>query len=67
MRLLKRISDPVLLQILRDALEEKGIPLQVDNSGMNALLPVPGLMDARIMVEDEDIMAARRVLHDLEI
>jgi len=65
MRLLKKIADPVLLQVLCDALRERGIQFQVDDAGMNALLPVPGLMDARIMVEDEDLIAARRVLHDL--
>jgi len=67
MRLLKKIADPVSLQVACDALKARGIPFQVDNAGMNALLPVPGLMDARIMVEDEDLVAARRVLRDLEI
>jgi len=67
MKLLKKIADPVSSQVLFDALKARGIPFQVDNAGMNALLPVPGLMDARIMVEDEDLAAAKRVLQDLKL
>ena len=66
MQLLKKIADPVLLQILCDALGERGIGFRVDNAGMNALLPLPGVMDARVMVVDEDIEAARQVLADLQ-
>ncbi len=66
MKLLKKVGDPVTLQVLCDALRERGIFFQVDNTGMNALLPVPGLMDARVMVEDEDMSAAELVLADIE-
>jgi len=66
MQLLKKIADPVLLQILCDALGERGIGFRVDNAGMNALLPLPGVMDARVMVGDDDIKAARQVLADLQ-
>jgi len=66
MQLLKKIADPVLLQILCDALEERGIGFRVDDAGMNALLPLPGVMDARVMVVEEDIEAARQVLDDLQ-
>ncbi|MDQ7010313.1 MAG: DUF2007 domain-containing protein [Mariprofundaceae bacterium] len=66
MQLLKKIADPVLLQILCDALDSRGIGFRVDNVGMNALLPLPGVMDARVMVVDEDIEAARQVLDDLQ-
>jgi len=67
MRLLKKIGDPVTSQILCDALRGRGIRFQVDNAGMNLLLPVPGLMDTRIMVDDEDLIAAERVLSDLNL
>ena len=66
MQLLRKIADPVLLQILCDALEERGIGFRVDDAGMNALLPLPGVMDARVMVVEEDIEAARQVLDDLQ-
>lgn len=65
MRLLKELTDPVTLQVLTDALQERGVPYHVDGAGMRALLPLPGLTDARVMVEDEDMTAAMRVLHDL--
>jgi len=67
MKLLKKIGDPVSSQVLCDALRARGIRFQADNAGMNALLPVPGLMDVRIMVEDEDLIAAERVLSDLNL
>jgi len=67
MKLLKKIGDPVSSQVLCDALRESGIRFQADNAGMNALLPVPGLMDVRIMVEDADLIAAERVLSDLNL
>jgi flagellar biosynthesis/type III secretory pathway M-ring protein FliF/YscJ len=67
MECLKKVGDPVTLQILCDALQEKGISFRVDNAGMNALLPVPGLMDARVMVAEEDITAAELVLVDLNL
>ncbi|MFQ5581769.1 MAG: putative signal transducing protein [Mariprofundaceae bacterium] len=66
MQLLKKIADPVLLQILCDALDERGINFRVENAGMNALLPLPGVMDAHVMVKDEDIQPARQVLDDLQ-
>ena len=62
-----RIADPVSLQILCDALAGRSIIFRVDNAGMNALMPLPGLMDARVLVEDSDVHAAELVLHDLEM
>jgi len=62
-----RIADPVSLQILCDALAERAIVFRVDNAGMHALMPLPGVMDARILVEESDLSAARLVLNDLEM
>jgi len=64
---LLKISDPVLLQILTDALESKNIIFRVENAGMNALMPLPSVMDARVLVAEEDRVAAKLVLRDLEM
>jgi hypothetical protein len=66
MVLLKRINDQLQLQILCDALMDRGIVYQVDNQGINALMPVPGLFDARLMVAEADLVEARQVLVDIE-
>jgi len=66
MVLLSRIADPVLLQILCDALASRDIIFRVENAGMNALMPLPGVMDARVLVAEREYDAARRVLLDLE-
>lgn len=65
MHLLKKLSDPVSLQILCDALEERHIRFRVDHAGIHALLPLPGVMDVHVMVEEIDMDAAMRVLDDL--
>jgi hypothetical protein len=67
MKLLKELTDPVALQVLTDALRERGISHRVDGEGMRALLPLSGLTDARVMVDDDDMAAAQLVLRDLEL
>jgi hypothetical protein len=62
-----RISDPVSLQILSDVLESKNIMFCVENAGMNALMPLPTVMDARVLVAEDDQVAARQIMHDLEL
>jgi len=62
-----RIADPVSLQILCDVLAERSIVFRVDNAGMNALMPLPGVMDARVLVEDNDLKLAELILRDLEM
>jgi len=62
-----RISDPVSIQILSDALESRQILFRIDNAGMNALMPLPTVMDARVLVAEEDIVAAELILSDLEL
>jgi len=64
---LVRLSDPVSLQILSDVLVERNIIFRIDNAGMNALMPLPTVMDARVMVAEEDIKAAEMILNDLEL
>ena len=63
---LKRLDDPIFLQVLCDALAEKGIRYRVDNAGMHALLPLPVVMDVRLLVEEARLSEAEQVLHDLE-
>ncbi|MDX8395720.1 MAG: DUF2007 domain-containing protein [Mariprofundaceae bacterium] len=65
MQLLCKMSDPVLLQILSDSLEEKRIIFRIDNAGINSLMPLPGVIEARILVDDRDMLAAQQVLSDL--
>lgn len=65
MHLLKKLSDPVDLRVLCDALGERRIRFRVDHAGINALMPLPGLMDVHVMVNDDDAAAARRILDDL--
>jgi len=64
---LLKLSDPVSLQILSDALEARHINFRVENAGMNALMPLPTVMDARVLVEENDQAAAKLILHDLEM
>ncbi len=62
-----RISDPVTLQILSDMLESKNILFRVENAGMNALMPLPTVMDARVLVAEDDVVAARLIVQDLDL
>lgn len=62
-----KLSDPVLLQVLSDALVEQEIFFRIDNAGMNALMPLPTVMDARVLVAEDAFKAAEQILHDLEL
>jgi len=62
-----KLSDPVSIQILRDVLESKQIIFRIDNAGMNALMPLPTVMDARVLVAEEDKLAADLIVQDLEL
>jgi len=66
MQLLKKINDQITLQILCDLLESGGIGYRVEGAGMNSLLPLPGLIEARVLVEDRDMEAALGLLSDIE-
>ncbi len=65
MKLLSKITDMVALQILCDALDEKDIGYRVDDAGMHALMPLPGITDVRVMVHGADMEAAEQILRDL--
>jgi len=67
MQCLAKTANPVTLQILCDVLDEKGIEYRVDDAGMRALLPLPGITDARVMVHGADMETAKQILHDLDI
>lgn len=62
-----KLSDPVSIQILRDALESQQIIFRIDNAGMNALMPLPTVMDARVLVAEADKDRADQVVQDLEL
>ncbi len=64
---LLKVSDPVTLQILSDMLESKHILFRVENAGMNALMPLPTVMDARVLVDEGDLVAAEQVVQDMEL
>ena len=64
---LLKVSDQVLLQVISDALATRAIRFRVDNAGMQALMPLPGVRDARILVDEDDLTAAELVLKDLEV
>jgi len=65
MQCLVTTANPVTLQVLCDVLDEQGIEYRVDDAGMRALLPLPGITDARVMVHAADMEAAEQVLRDL--
>jgi len=67
MQKLIRLSDQISVQVLSDALRERGIAFHVENAGMHALLPLPDVMDMQVMVEQADMAEAQRVVRDLEL
>lgn len=66
MQLLKKMNDQISLQILCDLLESGGIGYRVEGAGMNSLLPLPGLIEARILVDEQDMDVAQALLADIE-
>jgi hypothetical protein len=66
MQLLKKINDQISLQILCDLLGSGGIGYRVEGAGMNSILPLPGLIEARVLVDEQDMAAAQSVLAEME-
>ena len=66
MQLLKKVNDQLTLQILSDLLDAGGIVYRVDGAGMNSLMPLPGLIEARVLVAESDMEEARAILADIE-
>jgi len=67
MQMLIQLNDPISLQVLTDALEERDIACRVDNAGMHALMPLPDIMDIRVFVDDSDMNAAQQLVRDLNL
>jgi len=66
MQLLKKVHDQLELRIICDLLESGGFEYRVDGAGINALMPLPGVIEARIMVADNDFEMAEALLADME-
>lgn len=66
MKLLKKVNDQISLQILCDLLESGGIGYRVEGAGMNSLMPLPGLIEARVLVDESDIEEAEGLLTEIE-
>ena len=67
MQMLIQLNDTISLQVLMDALEDRGIVCRVDNAGMHALMPLPDIMDIRVFVEDSDMNTAQQLVRDLNL
>jgi hypothetical protein len=65
MQLLKKTNDQISLQILCDLLESGGIGYRVESAGKNSLLPLPGLIEARVLVDEQDMEVAQSVLAEM--
>jgi len=61
---LGRYSDASLAHIHRSRLESAGIQAVCFDTGMNVVEGVPALIRVRLMVLDEDLPAARRLLDE---
>ena len=66
MKLLKKANDQISLQILCDLLESGGISYRVEGAGMNSLMPLPGLIEARVLVHEQDMKEAEAILIEIE-
>lgn len=65
MLLLVEMDNHVLLQILCDALDDRRVVYNVENVAVSRMFP--GMTEARVLVEERDYDAARRILRDLEL
>ena len=64
MRELIRVNDPVLLSAVGALLDGAGIRYVVLDQNMSVIEGSLGILPRRIMVDDENVAAARRVLVD---
>ena len=67
MKLLTKIDNQVLLQVLCDALDGQHIAWRVDGAFGTALGPGTGLFSPRIFVDEKDLELSRQIMADLEI
>ena len=64
MRELIRANDPVLVSAVGALLDGAGIRYLVLDQNMSVIEGSIGILPRRIMVDDENVAAARRVMHD---
>ena len=64
MRELVRVNDPVLVSAVGALLDGAGIRYQVLDQNMSVIEGSLGILPRRIMVDDDRVAAARRVLVD---
>lgn len=57
-----RIADPLMLQIISDAMRARGVIFRVEQQGVSAMMPL--ILEARIIVNEEDLQEAAMVLAD---
>jgi hypothetical protein len=64
LRELIRANDPVLVSAVGALLDGAGIRYQVLDSNMSVIEGSLGVLPRRIMVDDDNVSAARRVIQD---
>lgn len=64
MRELIRVNDPVLVSAVGALLDGAGIHYLVLDQNMSVIEGSIGILPRRIMVDESDVAAARRVLND---
>ena len=64
MRELVRVNDPVLVSAVGALLDGAGIRYTVLDQNMSVIEGSLGVLPRRIMVDDDDVPAARRVMTD---
>ena len=64
MRELIRANDPVLVSAVGALLDGAGIRYLVLDQNMSVIEGSIGILPRRIMVDDDDVAAARQVMHD---
>ena len=67
MKELLRSNDPVLLSYVSALLQEAGIGFMVADSNMSVMEGSIGVLPRRVLVEDEGIGQARRILSEAGI
>lgn len=62
-----RSNDPVLLSFVRATLEEEGLGCLVLDGNMSVLEGSLGILAARVLVPDDEVDRARRVLTEIGV
>lgn len=61
-----RTNDAVLLSFIEVLLREAGIPAVIADQNMSVLEGSIGVLPRRVLVADDDVAAAKRLLGDIE-